>query len=766
MKKKTAHMHIIIGWILVALIAAILFPDKNLAQKAEVPHLGQMSTRTIIAPISFDVLKSTQEIESEKERAADKVYAVFEFNHDETTRISEDLKQYLTKLAHYGALQAEISKETGKDTLQVKVQQASQLFHALTKRLSTTAVQQLSQSSRARDSLERAFNRMLENGVSNTLIANTNTSVQLFRETYNVQEIQFIPYTKTEVSFVQNNEEHKIDASRIQPRERRIDETFAELQLPFAHNQGLQSAFYEALYVFTLPNVFYLEKETNHRRTIAQEQVNASKGMVPRGMEIVTQGSIITKDALEKIEALQLALQKEEGSRALTASYGQIIMTILIVSIFFLYFLVFGDYFFKKPGQIWAIITLATLQLLSLWLIHNVSGSIQHLNPSLPEDLDLIWLYPFSLAPIIATVLYDRRMGVIFAAFTSIFLGILAGYDLAITVCSFVVCWTALHCLVRIRYRAQFIWSILASIVALAVVLCILFLLRNRLEWNIFYPTFIAGCVNLIFCSAISSVLLIHIAEKVFGITTDLTLMEMSDFNRPALKRISEFAPGTFHHSIQVANLGEKVADAVGANSLLVRVMALYHDIGKTMRPEFFTENQKQGINPHQALNPFQSMKIIVDHVEQGKSLAKEYKIPELVASGISEHHGDNIIQYFYLAAKEQFPDREINPDEFRYKGPRPQTRESAILMLADSIEATSRAMTDANQEKLENMIHTTIAARLAEGQFAESNLSVKDLAKLEKAFVQSMEGTFHTRVKYPAAALAAGQATPSQGKY
>jgi len=436
------------------------------------------------------------------------------------------------------------------------------------------------------------------------------------------------------------------------------------------------------------------------------------------------------------------------------------------VSIFFLYFLVFGDYFFKKPGQIWAIITLATLQLLSLWLIHKVSGSIQHLNPSLPEDLDLIWLYPFSLAPIIATVLYDRRMGVIFAAFTSIFLGILAGYDLAITVCSFVVCWTALHCLVRIRYRAQFIWSILASIVALAVVLCILFLLRNRLEWDIFYPTFIAGCVNLIFCSAISSVLLIHIAEKVFGITTDLTLMEMSDFNRPALKRISEFAPGTFHHSIQVANLGEKVADAVGANSLLVRVMALYHDIGKTMRPEFFTENQKQGINPHQALNPFQSMKIIVDHVEQGKSLAKEYKIPELVASGISEHHGDNIIQYFYLAAKEQFPDREINPDEFRYKGPRPQTRESAILMLADSIEATSRAMTDANQEKLENMIHTTIAARLAEGQFAESNLSVKDLAKLEKAFVQSMEGTFHTRVKYPAAALAAGQATPSQGKY
>jgi putative nucleotidyltransferase with HDIG domain len=216
-------------------------------------------------------------------------------------------------------------------------------------------------------------------------------------------------------------------------------------------------------------------------------------------------------------------------------------------------------------------------------------------------------------------------MGIVFSAFSSIFLGILAGYDLAVTVCAFFVCWTALHGLGRIRYRAQFIWSILASIVSLAVVLCILFLLRNRLDFEIFYPTFIGGCISLIFCSAISSVLLIHIAEKIFGITTNLTLMEMSDFNRPALKRLSEFAPGTFHHSIQVANLGEKVADAIGANSLLVRVMALYHDLGKTMRPEFFTETRNRALTRinHES---FQSIKIIVDHVEQGKALAKNTK--------------------------------------------------------------------------------------------------------------------------------------------
>lgn len=758
MKKPSIKVHIVLGWTIVAALAAFLFPDKDIAQKAEFPHLGQVSERTIIAPISFEVPKSEQEFKNEKEHAADKVDAVFEYNEDETGRINDDLKQYLAKLGHYGALQAEIARNGGKDSLQNKVQQASMLFHTLTKRLSTTAVQQLSQNSDARDSLQKAFVRMIENGVSNTLIANTETSVQLFRDTYNVQDVKFIPYSKSEVSFVRNNEEHKVDASRIQPRERRIDETFAELQLPFAHNQGIQSAFYEALYVFTLPNVFYLQKETEHRQVVAREQVNVSKGMVPRGMEIVSQGSIVTKDVLEKLEALQIAQQKEAGVKHFTASYGQILMFVLLVSLFFLYFIMFGKGVFQKPRQVWCIVSLAALQLLVLWLIHSVSGSIQHLNTISLDGLETIWLYPFTLTPVVATALYDRRMGLAFATFSSVFLGILSGYDLAISVCAFIVCWGAIHGLGRmIRYRSQFLWSLIISVVAFAGVLCVLFLLRNRLEWSVFFPTFVGGCINIILCTAIGSALLVHIAEKIFGITTDLTLMELSDFNRPALKRISEFAPGTFHHSIQVANLAEKVADSIGANALLVRVMSLYHDLGKTMRPEFFTENQRQGVNPHKALTPEQSAKILIDHVEQGKALAKEYKIPEIVAAGIAEHHGDNIIQYFYLAAKEKYPDKEINPDDYRYKGPRPQTREAVILMLADSIEATSRAMADASQDKLAAMVHTTIAARLAEGQFSDSDLTVKDLDRLENAFLQSMIGAYHTRVKYPTAALAAG---------
>ena len=178
--------------------------------------------------------------------------------------------------------------------------------------------------------------------------------------------------------------------------------------------------------------------------------------------------------------------------------------------------------------------------------------------------------------------------------------------------------------------------------------------------------------------------------------------------------------------------------------------MALYHDLGKTMRPEFFTENQKQGINPHHSLDPFQSIKIITGHVEQGISLAKEYNIPELVAAAIPEHHGTTLIQYFHHAAKELYPERAIKEEDFRYKGPKPQSKESAILMLADSIEATSRALSDSSSNALAEMIRKTIDLRLKEGQFSDTDLSVKDLFKLEKAFLQSLDGTYHTRVKYP----------------
>ena len=758
MKKKQKRLHLVIGWVLITALAIFLFPDKNIALQAEHPHLGQLSTRTIVSTLKFDIPKSKQEIEAERQRAEEKVSAIFGYNTDETNRISEDLKQYLQKLAQYGNLQAQISaiganSENG-DSLQRKVQQASRIYETLKQRVSVTAIRPLSQNAKARDSLLAIFNRMLEKGVSNTLIAKTETEVQLFSNNYNLQNTKALIYNKPTVSLIKDSEENTLEVSEIQPIQRRIEEAFSQLQRAFPTEQGLQSAFYEVLYVFTLPNVFYLEKETLARKQEARNKVTLIKGMVPRGVEIVAQGTPVTKEVLEKLEAFQQAQQKEENARTLTAPYGQMLVFFIIITVLFCFFAFStATKSLRTPRQLWSLMALIALQLAVYWLMHNFSGNLNKLEMMpLPEGIDFMWMYPFALTPVIAMVLYEQRVGIAFSAFSSIIFGILNGYDLAATVAVFCVLSILTAPLIRIRYRIQFIWSIIAGIVGLAGAICVMFLLRNRMGVIPFYQTLIAGSVNIMICTAIASVFFIHLIERIFGITTVLTLMEMSDFNRPALKRISELAPGTFHHSIQVSNLAEKVAESIGADALLVRVMALYHDIGKTTRPEYFTENQKQGINPHDDNRPEYSASIIVGHVENGAMLAKEYKLPDIVTAGIREHHGTTLIQYFYYKAIElaKAEGKTVDESKFRYNGPKPQTKETAILMLADIIEATSRSMTDQSPEAIADMIHKTIHGRFDEGQFSECDLSIRELFKLEKEFLHSLDGTFHTRVKYP----------------
>ena len=758
MKSKKKLMHIIIGWVLVTALAILLFPSQELAQKAEIPHLGQLSSRTIIAPLTFEVPKPQQEFEQEKEKAAERVQAVFEYNADETKRALDDLKQSLLKLATYDSLQRNINASSaGDSSLEAKIQQASKIYESLKIRFSPTAIKTFQTNAKARDSLYQAFQRMLQRGISNTLIVSTKNGLQLYQDSYNVRDIKSLRYFQNSASLVRDGQEISVDVTELEPRERRIDETFAELQRTFPNasdNQSILSAFYEALYVFTVPNIFYMEKETERRKEEARQAILPNKGIVAKGMEVVSQGSPITKDVLEKLNALHNALQQENTKQLVTAKFGQIAILCLLVALLFVFlFTPLAKNILQKKRYIWSFTTLAALQVIVCALAHQMVEYVQNAAIAIPDNINLIWAYPFCFSPIIITVLYDRKLGSLFSAFSAIFLGMLAGYDLAITIAAFCVAYASIHFLSMIRYRMNFIWGILSSIAMFALVLTFLLLLRNRMEWQIFYQTLLVGSIMLAITAALASSLFIHLIEKIFGITTVLTLMEMSDFNRPTLRRISELAAGTFHHSIQVANLAEKVANALGANALLVRVMALYHDLGKTMSPEFFTENQKKGITPHNNLDPYLSAKIILNHVTQGQLLAKEHKIPDLVASAISEHHGTTLVEYFYREAKRLNPDKEINPDDFRYKGPKPQSKETVILMLADAIEAATRSMHDsgnATPEKIKTMIHHIISTRLTEGEFSESNLSVREVFLLEDIFLDSLEGAYHTRIKYP----------------
>lgn len=257
----------------------------------------------------------------------------------------------------------------------------------------------------------------------------------------------------------------------------------------------------------------------------------------------------------------------------------------------------------------------------------------------------------------------------------------------------------------------------------------------------------IAGGLSAALCVGIFATL-----GSVFGVTTRLQLMELAQLNAPLLRRLQDEAPGTFHHSIIVGNLAERAADLIGADSLLVRVGSYYHDIGKMARPGFFIENQLSGSNPHDGLDPLTSAEILHEHVRHGSELARRHHLPERVAAFIPEHHGTRLVAYFYRKAAQVEP--RTDPSQFTYDGPRPQSRETAIVMLADSTEAMVRAATDRSQERIEAMVEAVIAERLAEGQFDDCDLTLRDLRVIAESFKKSMRAIYHPRVEYPAPTL------------
>lgn len=249
--------------------------------------------------------------------------------------------------------------------------------------------------------------------------------------------------------------------------------------------------------------------------------------------------------------------------------------------------------------------------------------------------------------------------------------------------------------------------------------------------------------------SAVVTVGLFALLGSVFGVTTRLQLMELAQLNAPLLRRLQDEAPGTFHHSIIVGNLAERAADLIGADSLLVRVGSYYHDIGKMARPGFFIENQLSGANPHDGLDPVTSAEILREHVAHGVELGRRYRLPERVREFIPEHHGTRLVAYFYRLAAQQDPD--IDQEQFTYAGPRPRSRETAIVMLADSTEAMVRAAKDRSQERIDAMVESVIAERLAEGQFDDCDLTLRDLRVIAESFKRSLRAIYHPRVEYPA---------------
>ena len=483
----------------------------------------------------------------------------------------------------------------------------------------------------------------------------------------------------------------------------------------------------------------YLNSPTRHQQRINEAIANISptKGAIAQGQVIVRRGDIVTEEIANTLQSL-------DAARTLNAStferylrlLGGIILVVVISFVFYIYLHLYRRKIFEDNAQF-------LLVFLIMSLITAPAGALLYF------DLVHPLIIPIAIAPIILTIIFDSRVGIIASLTLASLIGLVHGYDFEYTISSIVACSMGVFSVRDIRDRSQFFFG------------------TPSIVWGTFLLTLGAFSLakmdsldvmtNYLFYITISSLLilftypLILLIEKLFDVVTDFTLLELGDTNQPLLKELMNKAPGTFHHSMHVANLAESAASAIGAKALLSRVGALYHDIGKILKPEYYVENQSSGVNEHDKLKPQMSAMIIKAHVSEGIKIAQEAGLPNKLIDFISTHHGTSVIRYFFEKAKDNDSMKEMTAEEkFRYDGPLPTTKETGILLLADGIEAASRAMKNPTYPRLENLVNRMVDERVKEGQLGHCPLTFRDLQLIKEAFMNVLMGIYHHRVEYP----------------
>jgi len=418
-----------------------------------------------------------------------------------------------------------------------------------------------------------------------------------------------------------------------------------------------------------------------------------------------------------------------------------------------------------RPGTLRDNSMIFLLSLVSLLALTPARALLSMANDTLMIPLPVAYfLLPLALAPLLATILIDGAVGVAIGVWTSLVMAIMAGNSFPVLVTGMVATVITAQTAGNVRTRRKVFRT--GLIIGLAEITCVSGL--TALNWQDPDVTLVikqsAACLVSGLFSAAFVLIILPLFETIFGITTDITLLELSDPAHPLLQRLAVEAPGTYHHSLLVANLAQAAADEIGANSLLARVSAYFHDAGKLVKPEFFVENMQLRDNPHDDLSPSMSTLIIISHIKEGVSLGMMHKLPPPVIRAIQEHHGTSLMSYFHYKAQSQLEFETKQPDGnhhsgeqqavdesgFRYPGPKPSSRESAILCLADAVEAASRSMEKKTPAGMEDLVNEIINMRLEDGQLDECDLSLSELAEIRRSFVSSLTNMFHGRVPYP----------------
>ena len=482
-------------------------------------------------------------------------------------------------------------------------------------------------------------------------------------------------------------------------------------------------------------NLKYDSARSNAELSSQIALIAAKCGQVKKGERIIDRGDIVNDEALRKLNAYTAEMEKNLSDRSkLTTMWGRVLFIAIILSIFSIYLHLFRADYFEKPrslAMVYCLISLFPI-LVSLMVQYNLFS---------------VYVLPLAMLPMFVRVFLDSRTAFI-AHITMLLICSLVltmPYEfLLIEITSGLV---AIYSLRELSKRSQiFTAAVYTSAAALAAHYA-LQLMQPGEEYTLNHSMamhFVFSGILLLLAYP-----LMFLVEKVFGFTSAVTLFELSDTNKDLLRRLSEVAPGTLQHSITVGNIGAEIASKIGAKSLLVRVGALYHDIGKMSAPAFFTENQR-GTNPHDRLTPIESAEIIVNHVHEGLRMAEREGLPEVICDFIRTHHGEGMAKYFYITEQNAHPDMEVDKTQFTYPGPNPFTREQAILMMADGVEAASRSLKEYSEESITTLVNRLIDGMVADGYFRECPITFRDIATSKRVLIDKLKSMYHTRITYP----------------
>jgi len=484
-------------------------------------------------------------------------------------------------------------------------------------------------------------------------------------------------------------------------------------------------------------NVSYDELKSITVRRSLVNGISLTRGLIQEGQGIISRGEYISNDKFRILESLRKEYERNLGfmERQLVV-IGKLILVIASMLVIYLFLRSFRKEVLDSSRRI------AFILLIMLIMIVIAGASLRF-------NLLSVYILPFSILPIILKTFFDSRLALFVHIITILLIGFFVPNGYEFVFLNVVAGMVAIISLTDAYRRSKIVVTALAVMLTYSIIYFGMALVQEgdltQIDYNYFSRFGVNGLLILI------SYPLLYVFEKTFGFISDATLMELSDTNQPLLRRLAENAPGTFQHSLQVANLAEDAVYHIGGNPLLVRTGALYHDIGKMDEPLYYIENQSSTINPHDDLEFEQSARIIIDHVRKGVELAKKNKLPEAIISFIRTHHGTTTVQYFYKSFLRKYPETEVDVMKFSYPGPKPDSKETAIVMMADSVEAASRSLKDITESKIDTLVDSIITSQMTDEQYNDAHITFKDITTVKEVFKKRLRNIYHVRISYPA---------------